>query len=251
MTSIDNKSITSKPSITADAAGDAHRAALAAGLECFEAALVYLKELRWASLGLCTPDHMGVGKTHARRCKHPGKAPWRPWAEFQDRLPTEAELRRKWRDNPLLNVGIALGPVSGLVRVDVDGPGGEALLLDISGGDIPDTLEFTSGRENGGRGLLYAIPAGPNCGPRGTAPARSRSCGSRRRARRPSSLPLGITPAPATPRRAFTPRRTGGLLEIGWRPLSAARPRIGSPSSGAPCRGTATPRSSGRRGPRR
>ena len=80
--------------------------------------------------------------------------------DFQDRLPTEDELRRKWRDLPNGNVGIALGPVSGLVRIDVDGPGGEALLAQKSGGDLPPTLEFTSGRENAGRGLLYAIPAG-------------------------------------------------------------------------------------------
>jgi putative DNA primase/helicase len=59
-----------------------------------------------------------------------------------------------------LNVGVALGPVSGLVRVDVDGPGGEARLLQLSGGEVPATLEFTSGRTNGGRGLLYRIPPG-------------------------------------------------------------------------------------------
>jgi len=44
--------------------------------------------------------------------------------------------------------------------VDVDGPAGQARLLEISGGMIPATLEFTSGRENGGRGLLYRIPKG-------------------------------------------------------------------------------------------
>jgi hypothetical protein len=44
--------------------------------------------------------------------------------------------------------------------VDIDGPGGEAKLQQISGGDLPETLEFTSGRDNGGRGLLYQIPAG-------------------------------------------------------------------------------------------
>jgi putative DNA primase/helicase len=55
---------------------------------------------------------------------------------------------------------MALGPVSGLVRVDIDGPAGEQRLLRLSGGMVPPTLEFTSGRSNGGRGLLYQIPAG-------------------------------------------------------------------------------------------
>jgi hypothetical protein len=41
--------------------------------------------------------------------------------------------------------------------VDVEGDAGEAELLRRSGGDLPATWEFTSGK---GRGLLYAIPAG-------------------------------------------------------------------------------------------
>jgi hypothetical protein len=101
-----------------------------------------------------------VGKTHGKNCQHPGKAPWGPWKEFQDRPATERVLRDKWHDLPNANVGLALGPVSGLVRVDVDGPAGEEKLQQLSGGDLPPTLEFTSGRENGGRGLLYRIPEG-------------------------------------------------------------------------------------------
>jgi hypothetical protein len=98
-----------------------------------------------------------VGDTHARKCNSPGKAPWGPWKEFQTRLPTAAELRRKWRDNPRLNVGIALGGVTGLIGLDVDGDGGEELLLRLANGDLPPTLEFTSGK---GRRLLYRVPAG-------------------------------------------------------------------------------------------
>jgi hypothetical protein len=101
-----------------------------------------------------------VGKTHGKQCQSPGKAPWGAWKEFQGRLPTEEELRRKWRDNPLLNVGVALGPVSGLVGVDEDGPAGEESLAVLSGGDLPITLMFSSGREDGGRRRLYAIPPG-------------------------------------------------------------------------------------------
>jgi hypothetical protein len=140
-------------------AGDDRRQRLADGRECFQAAIRY-REMGWSVLAVCPPDHAGVGKTHGQNCLSPGKAPWGPWKEFQDRLPTEKELRKKWEDNSTLNVGIALGPVSGLIRVDVDGPAGEERLQAISGGDLPDTLEFTSGRQNGGRGLLYSVPHG-------------------------------------------------------------------------------------------
>jgi hypothetical protein len=142
-----------------DRADDHHHQRLADGALCLEYGVRYL-QLGWSVLPVCPPDHVGVGRSHGEHCVSPGKAPWGPWKQFQDRLPTEVELRQKWRDNPTLNVGMALGPVSGLVRVDVDGPAGEAGLAALSKGDLPRTLEFTSGRANGGRGLLFRIPSG-------------------------------------------------------------------------------------------
>jgi hypothetical protein len=132
-------------------------AARAAGQECLTAALRNLQR-GWSSLAVCPPDHLAVGKKHGEHCHSPGKAPWGVWKEFQTRRPTEAELRRRWQDNPFLNVGVALGPVSGLVRVDVDGTQGEQFLREVSHGDLPSTLEMQSG--GGGRGLFYAIPQG-------------------------------------------------------------------------------------------
>lgn len=129
------------------------------GESCFAAALNYLR-LGWSVLGCCPPDHFGVGEAHKAKCNHPGKAPWGPWKVYQDRLPTEEEIARKFKDNPRLNVGVCLGTVSGIIRVDVDGEAGEVKLAEISGGDLPTTLEFVSGRANGGRGLLYRIPNG-------------------------------------------------------------------------------------------
>ncbi len=66
-------------------------------------------------------------------------------------------LDRLFRENPLSNIGGILGEVSGLVRIDVDSEGGEAQLAEFSGGDLPATWEFSSGK---GRGLLYRIPPG-------------------------------------------------------------------------------------------
>lgn len=125
------------------------------GQACLDAALKYIS-LGWSALPLCNPGHVGVGKTHAKECSSPGKAPWGAWKEFQERIATDKEIRQRWHDNPLLNVGMAYGPVSGLIGIDVDGPGGEELLK--SKGVIPDTLEFST--PGGGRRLLFSIPSG-------------------------------------------------------------------------------------------
>jgi hypothetical protein len=148
------------PESSRDTAGDHRRQRLADGRACLAAALDYLP-LGLSALAVCPPDHAGVGKTHGDRCKQPGKAPWGEWKEYQDRLPTADEVRQKWKDNPTLNVGCALGPVSGVVRIDVEGEAAEGQLQEVSGGDLPPTWEFKSGRADGsGRGLLYAIPPG-------------------------------------------------------------------------------------------
>jgi hypothetical protein len=127
-----------------------------AGQACLDAGLEYLG-LGWSSLTLCPPDHVGVGKTHGKECKHPGKAPWGEWKAFQTTLPTATQLRKKWKDNPFLNVGVAMGGVTGLVGIDIDGEAGEELLTKLSKGDLPDTLEFGTGK---GRRLLYRVPEG-------------------------------------------------------------------------------------------
>ena len=124
------------------------------GAECLAAALEYAR-LGWSSLPCCPPDHQGITWKH--ECQSPGKRPIVKWEPFETRLPTEQEIRHWWRSVPC-NVGIALGPVSGLVRLDVDGADGETKLAELSGGILPITLEFSSG--GGGRGLLFRIPDG-------------------------------------------------------------------------------------------
>jgi Bifunctional DNA primase/polymerase, N-terminal len=78
------------------------------------------------------------------------------WKALQNQPPTADEVRRWWHDFPYGNVGVVLGQVSGLVRVDVDGPEGERLFSEWSAGDLPPTWTFRSSPE--GRGLLYAWP---------------------------------------------------------------------------------------------
>jgi hypothetical protein len=140
-----------------DGAAPYHHERLADGQACLTAALGYLTTYAWSALAVCGPDHLGVGRTHGQKCKSPGKAPWGDWKRFQLTLPTADELTRKWRDNPALNCGMTLGGVTRLVGLDVDEAGGEELLRRLSAGDLPVTLEFTSGK---GRRLLYLVPPG-------------------------------------------------------------------------------------------
>ena len=119
--------------------GSDHLAALQAGEECLAAALDYLSH-GWSPLANCPPDHVGVGRIsrkHGKECKTPGKRPWLLWTKYQTERPTEDEIREWWRQLPNSNVGIALGPVSGLIRVDAEGGGGNKKLADLCGGEPP------------------------------------------------------------------------------------------------------------------
>jgi hypothetical protein len=104
-----------------------------------------------------------------------GERGWRvvpiPEGEKGPRLP---EWQRKatddrrticqwWREAPRGNVGLVLGPQpSGeyLLALDVDGPEGEDALRrrQAEHGDLPETRESRTGREDGGRHLLFTAP---------------------------------------------------------------------------------------------
>jgi hypothetical protein len=120
------------------------------------AALAYVRR-GWSAVPVCPPDHVGVGRGHARRCNSPGKAPLVAWTAYQERPPSPAQVDAWWSAWPNANVGLALGPVSGLVGIDVDGPEGGRLLAQVSRGELPRTLAFATAR---GRRLLYALPNG-------------------------------------------------------------------------------------------
>jgi hypothetical protein len=142
---------------TADAASAYVAEQLAIGKECFAAALDDLAH-GWSVVPLCHPHHYGNGREHGERCKSPGKSPLVGWAEFQDRRPTRKELEDWWKWWPQSGVGVLLGPVSGLIGIDIDGPTAEAELLKMSGGELPPTLKFRTPRP--GRRLLYRLPEG-------------------------------------------------------------------------------------------
>lgn len=124
--------------------------------ECYQAALKYLS-VGWSPIPLCPHDHCKISAEHAAECASPGKAPMWPWKTYQERLPKESELKFYWKRKPGCNVGIAMGPVSKLLGLDIDGIAGEELLKSMAGAnEIPDTLEFMT--PGGGRRLLFVHP---------------------------------------------------------------------------------------------
>src|SRR5262249_50704079 len=108
----------------------------------------------------CSPDHRGCSAKHVAECSRAGKTPRCAWKRYQTERPDPATVRDWWKRWPASNVGLTMGPVSGLLGLDVDGDGGRQLLLEWAGGqeNIPPTLAFTT--PNDGLRLLFAWPDG-------------------------------------------------------------------------------------------
>jgi hypothetical protein len=128
------------------------------------AALDYIAR-GWSAIPLCAWDHTRASSVHVNMCNSPGKAPIWKWSEFQHRIATPEELQIAWTDNRHLNVGVVLGPVSGIVGIDVDSAAGDILLDELSGGDLPATVTFNTGGSENEDGedvtryrLLYSVP---------------------------------------------------------------------------------------------
>ena len=105
---------------------------------------------------ICPHDHARMTPKHIELCKCAGKTPLiRNW---QTRTNTTEEDFNEWvRQFKSFNIGLPLGEASGYCGIDVDGEEGERFLQEMSGGDLPDTWEFSTGA---GRRLLYLIPPG-------------------------------------------------------------------------------------------
>ena len=126
------------------------------------AALAYHR-LGWSVVPLCPPDHRRCTASHVEHCGNPGKVPLILWAPFQKRPAPASTVRTWWQTWPNANVGVATGPASRLVGIDVDGEPGEDLLNQWAGGEeLPPTLRFLTGRPGSYR-LLYRTPAGHPC----------------------------------------------------------------------------------------
>lgn len=131
---------------------------LKVGQECLAEALWMIGH-GLPALALCPAGHYGSGPGHrSRDCDAPGKRPWYPWKQYQDRLPADDEVRSWWGRMPTANVGLALGNLTRLVSIDEDGPAGCEMLAELSGGQLPPTWEFVT--PGGGYRRLYRVPEG-------------------------------------------------------------------------------------------
>ena len=96
-----------------------------------------------------------------QKCPSPGKHPRTPRGA-KDATTDPSQIKAWWQNWPDANVGIATGPESGLVVLDVDvdvekGTDGEASLreLEAKHGQLPMTIEAETGR--GGRRAWFRI----------------------------------------------------------------------------------------------
>lgn len=74
-----------------------------------------------------------------------------------DATTDEATIRAWWKKFPRANIGLATGPASGLLVVDIDGVDGEETLKALNL-KLPETLVSLTG--GGGRHLVFTYPAG-------------------------------------------------------------------------------------------
>lgn len=83
-----------------------------------------------------------------------GKKPLIPWMVYQQRQPTEDEVRLWWSRVPTAGVAVITGCVSSVVVVDVDGPRGEASVSELAG------VVTVGSRTGRGRHLWFRHPGG-------------------------------------------------------------------------------------------
>ena len=84
------------------------------------------------------------------------KRPCGPWREYQERRPTEGEVRAWYRQHPRAGVAVVCGAVSGVVVVDGDPRNGDGL-TELAPG-LPATPTVETG--GGGRHSYFRLPVG-------------------------------------------------------------------------------------------
>lgn len=89
------------------------------------------------------------------------KKPLIKWQEYQQRRPTEAEVREWWTRWPDANIIIVTGAVSGIIVLDVDGPEGRASLQELKDLHILEKMPRTPVSATGkGFHYIFRHPGG-------------------------------------------------------------------------------------------
>lgn len=88
-----------------------------------------------------------------------GKKPLIRWKPFQESLPTQENVIEWWTRWPNAGMNLILGPVSGVVAVDVDSFDAHQVLCDLLDGE-PKTLKSLSGSRKPGKAhYIYRCPS--------------------------------------------------------------------------------------------
>ena len=111
-----------------------------------------------AVYGIDAAGGCGCGKpTCATHGKHPVGKGWQKSATSNAQDVIDARRARGACEH---NVGLAMGGDTRLVAIDVDGPAGAASLagLEATHGALPVTLTSATGRDGGGKHLIFSVP---------------------------------------------------------------------------------------------
>ena len=83
------------------------------------------------------------------------------WKAYQERLPTEEEVRQWWTEHPKAGIGLVLGPHSGIFVIDVDGPEAHEALINSLGKEPPAPKALSGSRKPSRYHLFFRHPPVP------------------------------------------------------------------------------------------
>src|SRR3989442_5073143 len=134
-------------------------------------ALKYAIELGWPVLPfwwITSEGHCACGKAADRNHK-PGKHPIGKLVPhgYKNATKDPAKIKAWWLQYPDANIGVAMGDVSGVFAIDLDGAKGHKLLDDArraNNAPLLETLIQQSGRGPDGHHLIYKSGPGKSVG---------------------------------------------------------------------------------------
>ena len=72
----------------------------------------------------------------------------------------EGQIRKWFKEHPSANVGILTGAISGIDSIDLDGPHALETLEAQANIELPESVDFTTGREDSGRQIVFRYHGG-------------------------------------------------------------------------------------------
>lgn len=112
------------------------------------AGVEYLTRWNWLPVIAYGVDNGVCQCRRGKECSTPGKHPIHD--KWHLTMPTAAQVAEWFEPWPDANIGVAMGPRSGIIDIETDCDEGEEWLADLWEGKAPATATFRSGRVGGG-----------------------------------------------------------------------------------------------------